>query len=96
MIASHVVAVEIVAGVKVGAGADDVVRVRDTADRDLSRNSTMALQDSNRYQDRHSMWGKALTFVSVMALKRLVTSPESVFSSGTTNVGTVALGLRRR
>jgi microcompartment protein CcmK/EutM len=30
----------IVAGAKAGAGADDVVLVRDTAERDLSRNST--------------------------------------------------------
>jgi len=30
----------IVAGAKAGAGAEDVVCVRDTADRDLSKNST--------------------------------------------------------
>ena len=36
------------------------------------------------------------TFVSVIALKRLATFSDSVFCSGTTRVGTVALGLSRR
>jgi hypothetical protein len=40
-IASDVAAKSMVAGAREGAGAEDVVCVRDRADRDLSRNSTM-------------------------------------------------------
>ena len=42
MILSEIAVAANVAGVNEGAGALDVVCVRDLADRDLSRNSTMA------------------------------------------------------
>lgn len=42
MIVVDVVVNAMVAGAKAGAGADDVVCVRDIPERDLSRNSTIA------------------------------------------------------
>ena len=45
MILADVAENAIVAGESAGAGAEDVVRVRDVAERDLSRNSIMACKE---------------------------------------------------
>lgn len=87
MIVLDVVVNAMVAGANAGAGEEDVVWVRDIAERDLSRNSTMA------YRIRINAVGPrniCPTFVSVIALYRLSTSSVRVLCKGTTRVGTVA------
>lgn len=66
MMVLHVVANAIVAGARAGAGALEVVWVRDVVERDLSKNATMAYnlwRKVNSNKDR-----KFLTSVSVIAL----------------------------
>ena len=80
----------IVAGAKAGAGAVEVVLVRDTAERDLSRNSTTDYGQDDMRMIKCLAWATR-TLVSVIALYRLSISGPNVFWSGTTRVGTVAV-----
>lgn len=85
---------DIVAGANAGAGASDVVFVRDITDRPLSRNSTIAYAFSINMDIGWVM--APLTLVSVMGLYRLSVSGPSVFCNGTTKVGTVPVTMLSR